>query len=168
MNILNLILRNLRGGPLTLRFPQRPPSPPGLRGLVQLNPEMCLGCGTCSYVCTSAAIQVTDCVTAFDWSYDAARCTFCGRCADVCPVSALAMQAERPPIYSERGALAQTHHINYPLCPECGEPTNFVNDALLARVFGEITERVNDWSRSCPRCRARHSQPAWRERIEHA
>lgn len=160
MNILHVISHNLKLGPGTLRFPDRAPLPEGFRGAVQFEPEQCVGCATCAYVCTSAAIELLDHVTDYEWSYDPGRCTFCGRCVAVCPSHALTMAAGRPPVYTEPGALRHSQRLAYPRCPECGQPAHPVNDAILARAFAEITDEIRSWSRLCGRCRQRRYQPA--------
>jgi formate hydrogenlyase subunit 6/NADH:ubiquinone oxidoreductase subunit I len=160
MNIFEVIARNLKRSPLTLRFPKRVALPPGFRGLVQLDPERCIGCGTCAYVCAPDAISVTVGETHYDWAYEPGRCTFCGRCVDFCPTQALTMEGQRPPIYTQPEAMQQTQHLAYPRCPACGQPAPPVNDMVLARAFGEITGEIRAWSRLCPHCRQRHYQPA--------
>ncbi len=79
MNIVNLLVQNFFHGPVTVRFPERPPTAPGYRGLVEFDPSKCTGCGTCAYACTSAAIKFRGRRDTYSWSYDAAQCTFCGR-----------------------------------------------------------------------------------------
>jgi formate hydrogenlyase subunit 6/NADH:ubiquinone oxidoreductase subunit I len=167
MNIFQVIAGNLQRDPITLRFPERVAPPEGFRGRVQLDPERCVGCATCVYVCTSSAVSVADypkeklrISTHYEWVYDPGRCTFCGRCVDFCPSQALTMEAERPPIYTQPGALRQVHRLAYPVCPECGQPAHPVNDRVLARAFDEITDEVREWSRLCERCRQRRYQPA--------
>jgi formate hydrogenlyase subunit 6 len=158
MNIFQLIANNLGGGPITLHFPKRVPVPEHLRGRVQLNPERCIGCAACAYVCASSAIIVRDDLIACEWEYDAAQCTFCGRCADLCPTRSLTLEAERPPVYRQRGALRVAHRITYPRCPECGQPASLVSDLVLARAFGEISAAVREWSGLCERCRQRRDR----------
>jgi ferredoxin len=158
MNIFQLIANNLGSGPITLRFPKRVPTPERLRGRVQLNPDRCIGCATCAYVCASSAIEVRDDVIACEWEYDAARCAFCGRCADLCPTHALAMEAGRPPVYRQRGALRVAHRITYPRCTECGQPATPVSDLILARAYDEISAAVREWSGLCARCRQRRDR----------
>jgi formate hydrogenlyase subunit 6/NADH:ubiquinone oxidoreductase subunit I len=160
MNIWHVMSNNLKLGPGTLRFPECVPPPANFRGAVQFEPERCVGCATCAYVCTSSAIEVIDRVTDYEWAYDPGRCTFCGRCVAVCPSHALKMAAERPPVYTEAGALQQRQRLAYPRCPECGQPAQPVNDAVLDRAFAEITDEVRSWSRLCVRCRQRCYQPA--------
>jgi ferredoxin len=159
MNILQVIVGNLQRDPVTRRFPESVPIPENLRSVVKLDTQLCVGCATCAYVCTSGAIQVTDYRTHYVWDYDPGRCTFCGRCIDYCPSQALSMEAQRPQVYTRAGALRQVHDLTYPLCPECGQPAFPVNDVLLSRAFGEISPEVRAWSRLCRRCRQLGFQP---------
>lgn len=160
MNIFQILAENLRRGPVTLRLPARVAPPDDFRGAVHLEPERCVGCATCAYVCTSGAIEVTGYDGGYEWAYEPGRCTFCGRCVPSCPTQALAMASERPPVHSHPAELQQVHRLDYPLCPECGRPAQPVNDLVLARAFVEISEEVRAWSRLCERCRGRHHQPA--------
>ena len=167
MNIFQVISGNLGRSPVTLRFPERVPPPACLRGVVCLDPERCVGCATCAYVCTSGAVGVTEypaqslgAATHYEWAYDPGRCTFCGRCVDFCPSQALTMEADRPPVYTQPEALRQVHRLAYPVCAECGQPAHPVNDVVLARAFDEISDEVREWSRLCKRCRQRRYQPA--------
>jgi hydrogenase-4 component H len=111
MNILRLLAENLLGGPVTLRFPDHPPTGAGYRGLVQIDETRCAACGLCAFVCPSAAIQSKRRRDAYDWSYDAGQCTFCGRCVDVCESHALTMQSECPPLYCISGELKHSHTL---------------------------------------------------------
>jgi ferredoxin len=160
MGILRLIAGNLQQKTVTLRFPERVAPPEGFRGLVELDTESCVGCGTCAYVCPSSAITVTAGETHYQWDYDPGRCTFCGRCVDVCPSRALSMAADRPPVYDEPGALRLTVELAYPRCAECGRSAPPINDAVLRRAFPEISDKVRHWSRLCTHCRQRRYQPA--------
>jgi formate hydrogenlyase subunit 6/NADH:ubiquinone oxidoreductase subunit I len=44
MNVLNLLFENLSRGTVTLRFPERPPTPAAYRGLVEMDRGRCEGC----------------------------------------------------------------------------------------------------------------------------
>jgi formate hydrogenlyase subunit 6/NADH:ubiquinone oxidoreductase subunit I len=105
MNIVNVLLSNLRGGTLTLRFPEQPPIQVAFRGLVENDPEVCIGCGQCAYPCTTGAIEVHRVEENFEWTYEPGKCTFCSRCLDRCPTHALTMQSSRAPAYCTAGQL---------------------------------------------------------------
>jgi formate hydrogenlyase subunit 6/NADH:ubiquinone oxidoreductase subunit I len=54
--ILHIIGKNVTEKPETIRLPYRPPPPAGFRGLVLLDPQRCIGCGLCAYVCVSESV----------------------------------------------------------------------------------------------------------------
>jgi formate hydrogenlyase subunit 6/NADH:ubiquinone oxidoreductase subunit I len=111
MNVWIMLVENLRSGPVTLRFPERPPAPPRYRGLVEFDPSLCTGCATCAFVCTSAGIKFKSRRDSYEWSYDAAQCTFCGRCVDGCEAHAITMQSTPTPIYLSAGALKRAETL---------------------------------------------------------
>jgi len=111
MNIVKMLVENLRLGPVTLRFPDTAPVAPRYRGMVEFDPALCTGCATCAFVCTSAAIKFRSRRDTYNWSYDAGQCTFCGRCADGCEAHAVTMQATPPPPYFESGQLKIEHTL---------------------------------------------------------
>jgi len=113
LNIIRLLLKNLFGGAITLRFPESMPTKPNFRGQIQLDESRCMGCGRCATFCTTKVIEVKrdkNNKDIYQWSYDASKCTFCGRCLDACKnFQALSMEATRPPVYTNLGALKQQH-----------------------------------------------------------
>ncbi len=54
----------------------------------KINPELCVGCGSCMSGCPVEAISEKDgkCVI------DSSKCVDCGACAGQCPVSAIAAE----------------------------------------------------------------------------
>ncbi|HVO20698.1 MAG TPA: 4Fe-4S binding protein [Anaeromyxobacter sp.] len=111
MNVLQFLLENLSRGPVTLRFPERPPAPAAYRGLVEMDRERCEGCGMCAFVCTSRAIVFRNKPQTYEWSYDPGQCTFCGRCVDACASHALRQQPSRPPIYTDPSELRLAYSL---------------------------------------------------------
>ena len=158
MNVLTLISRSLRRGPLTLRFPDRAVPAPDFRGLVRIDTGKCIACGICDYVCVSGAITVTDHATHCDWKYDPGLCTFCGRCVGHCPGEALSQEGDRAPVYVRSGALDQMARIDYPPCPQCGLPARPYNERLLAVAHEQISREFRERVRLCERCRQRRAQ----------
>jgi len=106
MNILRLIFQNLRKGTVSFHLPHAHECTSNeYRGLVHNKPEDCVGCGSCAYVCPTAAIKVTRGANSYTWSYDPGRCTFCGRCIDRCRPGSLTMESDLPPLYAKQGDL---------------------------------------------------------------
>lgn len=86
----------LKAGRVTLRYPFEPHDPaPGFRGKIEVDPDLCFGCGGCAAVCPAGVILLRDRdqlnrIVEFQW----ARCTYCGRCEQVCPEGAITMTQE--------------------------------------------------------------------------
>ncbi len=88
MDVLDRILRPLRRGPATGRYPAAPPDlPPAARGLPELDAARCDGNAACVAACPTGAIRVGP----GSWSLDAGACVFCGACARACPATAIGM-----------------------------------------------------------------------------
>lgn len=108
MNILRLIFQNLWRGPVSFRLPHpHQCTSETYRGLIQNDAERCVGCGSCAYVCPTAAIEVKRSGDTYEWIYDPGKCTFCGRCIDRCKPNTLTMESKLPPLYSTQGELRQ-------------------------------------------------------------
>ncbi len=108
MNIFRLIFQNLWRGPVSFRLPHHHECTSSeYRGLIHNDPERCVGCGSCAYVCPTCAIVVTRTGDKYQWTYDPGKCTFCGRCIDRCKPNTLTMESELPPLYSTQGELKQ-------------------------------------------------------------
>ncbi|MBP3331074.1 MAG: 4Fe-4S binding protein [Tidjanibacter sp.] len=54
----------------------------------KINPDLCVGCGTCIGECPVEAIS-----EGVAYVIDADKCIECGACADVCPSEAIALDA---------------------------------------------------------------------------
>jgi len=96
---------------VTLEYPeQRPPIPPGYRGVPTLvkdpdGREKCVSCQLCEFVCPPKAIRITpgevqDEAYAHvekapqEFEINMLRCIYCGLCQEVCPEEAIVLQEE--------------------------------------------------------------------------
>jgi hydrogenase-4 component H len=86
LDVLDRLLRPLRRGPVTSRYPDRPPDvAPAARGLPELDAVRCDGSAACVSACPTSAITVSP----TQWSLDVGACIFCGACARACPREAI-------------------------------------------------------------------------------
>jgi formate hydrogenlyase subunit 6/NADH:ubiquinone oxidoreductase subunit I len=86
LDVLDRILRPLRRGTATSRYPDVPPElSPAARGLPELDRTRCDGTAACVAACPTSAIRVTGPA----WSLDAGACVFCGACERACPSGAI-------------------------------------------------------------------------------
>jgi NADH-quinone oxidoreductase subunit I len=92
---------------VTVEYPEeRPPIPPGYRGVPTLvkdpeGREKCVSCQLCEFVCPPKAIRITPGEIAADsphahvekapkeFEIDMLRCIYCGLCQEVCPEEAI-------------------------------------------------------------------------------
>jgi formate hydrogenlyase subunit 6/NADH:ubiquinone oxidoreductase subunit I len=85
-DVLDRLLRPLRGGPVTSRYPDGPPDlPPAARGLPVLDASRCDGSAACVAICPTRAISLSEPA----WAVDVGACIFCGACARACPRDAI-------------------------------------------------------------------------------
>lgn len=96
---------------VTLEYPeQRPPIPPGYRGVPTLvkdpdGREKCVSCQLCEFVCPPKAIRITPGEiqneehahvekAPQEFEINMLRCIYCGFCQEVCPEEAIFLQEE--------------------------------------------------------------------------
>lgn len=107
---MRVTLKHLFSRNVTMEYPeQRPPIPPGYRGVPTLvkdphGREKCVSCQLCEFVCPPKAIRITpgeipaDAPTAHvekapkEFEIDMLRCIYCGLCQEVCPEEAIWLQ----------------------------------------------------------------------------
>lgn len=108
MNIFRLLFDNLRKGTVSFTLPHvHECTSNQYRGLIHNDASRCVGCGSCAYVCPTAAIEVKRSGDEYNWTYDPAKCAFCSRCIDRCRPKTLTIESKLPPLYSTQGELKQ-------------------------------------------------------------
>jgi hydrogenase-4 component H len=89
-DVFDRILRPLRRGRVTSRYPDAPPDlPAAARGLPELDGSRCDGTGACVAACPTGAIRLDPAT----WSIDTGACIFCAACAAACPVDAIRLES---------------------------------------------------------------------------
>jgi formate hydrogenlyase subunit 6/NADH:ubiquinone oxidoreductase subunit I len=90
MTIEKELLENAMKKPATLLYPSEKALPvERIRGRVAWEIEECIGCGLCSKICPSEAIEMIGKGREADIIYHLDRCMFCGECVDICPTKAI-------------------------------------------------------------------------------
>ena len=162
LKILKVIFGNLTSERATVPLPSTVPTPDQFRGPVKMDPDKCIGCGMCSYVCVSNAITGANHEASYAWAYEPGRCTFCARCFERCPVHAISMGRDPLEPYEVPGERSVKHVVEFGACPECGEPVRTAHDELLRRAFDNMSDQIRGLVRLCERCRRMRLQSGMR------
>lgn len=114
---------------------------------VQVNHELCAGCGICVEVCPVEAIQRVD-----DWAeIDQVLCTQCGACVDACPngaITIISVPVLSTPIAAQTGIASPIITIPAPMRqPEIAAPARglaLLASAALGYLGREVAPRLVD------------------------
>ena len=109
---------------------------------IQVNKELCAGCGVCVEVCATGAIHIEDNIAEIDH----ALCTQCEACRDVCPNGAITIIPES----ARRSAIVALHsdetrivpHSNITLLPEKAPSGHGFAEAALSILGREVIPRL--------------------------
>ncbi|HEX3025638.1 MAG TPA: 4Fe-4S dicluster domain-containing protein [Clostridia bacterium] len=152
-----VILRNIIKGPSTMKYPfEDSPASEKLRGKIKHNPEACIACHMCEYVCAGGAIRIQESEDKESFRYTVWHntCTFCGLCEHYCPTNAIhltndyhtAHLQEDKYDYCEKTIVKKQH------CICCGEPIVTLSPMLIEKAYGKDGD-VRGLSKMCPKCR---------------
>ncbi|NMD71678.1 4Fe-4S dicluster domain-containing protein [Bacillus sp. DNRA2] len=156
-SILKLILRNLIQGPSTIQYPfEDSPAPEKLRGKIKHNPDECVACHMCEYVCAGGAIRIqeTNDKNAFNFVVWHNSCTFCGLCEYYCPTKAIHLTNDYHTAHLQVEKFNYTERtlIRKQQCTRCGEPLIPLSPKLVAMLYGEEGD-VKGLTKMCEKCR---------------
>lgn len=148
-------LRSLFSAPFTSKFPKVPHTPePGFRGFPKYHEEFCVGCGTCSQVCTTGAISITDDPVKGKRTLrvDYTSCSQCGQCEEKC-ITGKGIQLSNQYILSITNLKAlevfETVEKDLLFCEFCGsviacrDHLNFVKERLGAKAYAHPNLLLN-------------------------
>ena len=108
LDVLDRILRPLRRGTVTSRYPDAPPDlPSAARGIPELAVARCDATAACVDACPTRAIRVSGST----WSLAAGACILCGACARACPRDAIRMGDQIELAVRDRDALVVVHPL---------------------------------------------------------
>ncbi len=156
-SFLKVILRNIIKGPSTIKYPfEDSPAPEKLRGKIKHDPEACVACNMCEYVCAGGAIklQESDDKKGVNFTVWHNSCTFCGLCEYYCPAKAIhltndyhtAHLQEDKYNYSERTLIRKQE------CTRCGEHMVPLSPILVEKLYGKEGD-VKGLTKMCEKCR---------------
>lgn len=155
---LKVLVRNILQGPATEAFPLKPaPTPDRLRGRVTMNPDLCVGCGICSHVCTAGAINITpsDDKKGYHYTIWYDSCCLCGNCRYYCPTNAISMTNNwhNSHVQGDKYKMAEYHLVPYVACEGCGAPIRVLPPHVAAKIYANSPVDADKIIRLCPSCR---------------
>lgn len=159
MEFLKILWDNLRKGPVTDAFPfGETYTPDRLRGRVEIDPALCVGCGTCVHVCAAGAINISkfEDGSGFEVTVWRNSCCLCAQCRHYCPTKAISVTnnwhgAHRA---TEKYTQITRAKVKYDYCAVCGAKMRVLPQDVLARIYAKHSEvDVDVISHLCPNCR---------------
>lgn len=110
LTLVKEALRQLFKKPATLKYPyQKSDMPDGFRGRPIWDMTICIGCGLCSIVCPSEAVEMIGKGLDAEIKHLLDRCMFCGQCAETCPKNAIRMSKEYELAGFDRSKMLQVY-----------------------------------------------------------
>jgi formate hydrogenlyase subunit 6/NADH:ubiquinone oxidoreductase subunit I len=156
-SFLKIIVRNLLQGPSTIQYPfEDSPAPEKLRGKIKHNPEACVACRMCEYVCAGGAIRIQESEdkNGIDFIVWHNTCTFCGLCEYYCPTKAIHLTNDYHTAHSQKDKYNYIERtlVNKQPCIQCGEPMVPLGTILVEKLYGKDGD-AKGLTKMCEKCR---------------
>lgn len=156
-SFLKIALRNLLKGPSTIKYPfEDTPVPEKLRGKIEHNPDACMACHMCEYVCAGGAIKLKEAEdgSGVDFVVWHNTCCFCGLCEHYCPTGAIHLTNDYHTAHLEEEKYNYAEHsvIKYQHCIVCGRPMIPMVPSLAKKLYGD-NEDTKGVTKMCEKCR---------------
>ena len=126
-----------------------------MRGSPRFNHNRCTGCGACSNICPTQAIEIID-----DQQNNLRKielwlgaCIFCGYCRDICPEGAIELLNEPVPP-SPHKKIFEEVEVELAICEVCGKA--FSSASLYRKINipkGRDFQPKDKFQTICEKCR---------------
>lgn len=159
MEFLKILWDNLKKGPVTDAFPfGETYTPDRLRGRVEVDPALCVGCGTCVHVCAAGAINISkfEDGSGFEITVWRNSCCLCAQCRHYCPSKAITLTNDWHSAHraTEKYTQITRAKVKYDYCAVCGAKMRVLPQEVLNRIYAKHSEvDVDVISHLCPNCR---------------
>lgn len=156
---LKVLLRNVLDGPSTDPFPFGETfTPQRFRGKVQLDPELCMGCGICRHTCAAGAINIKVRAdnSGFDFTVWHNSCCLCASCRHYCPTKAITLTTDWHNAHRQKEKFdwLEHHVIPYVPCTACGTPMRRLPLQVAKRIYVNNPDvTIEAIVTLCPKCR---------------
>ena len=156
-SFIKVALRNLIKGPSTIKYPfEDSPAPEKLRGKIVHNPDICVACHMCEYVCAGGAIKIqqTEDKQGIDFVVWHDSCAFCGLCEYYCPTKAIHLSNDyhTAHLQEDKYNYCERTVVKMQKCIRCGEPIVPLTPKLIEKIYGKDGD-VKDLTKMCQKCR---------------
>ena len=140
MEFLKILWDNLKKGPVTDAFPfGETYTPDRLRGRVEIDPALCVGCGTCVHVCAAGAINISkfEDGSGFEITVWRNSCCLCAQCRHYCPTKAITLTNDWHSAHraTEKYTQITRAKVKYDYCAVCGAKMRVLPQEVLNRIY---------------------------------
>lgn len=143
----------VKTGTVTIKYPyEQPLTTSSFRGIIEIDPSVCTGCGACIRICPSKALSLTIEGEEAILRYFIGRCIFCGMCADICPEKAIKVTKEFELASKQLSDLYVDVEHEVITCKKCG--AKFSTKKLVNKTMTLFEDIIPEsLIQLCPRCR---------------